>query len=100
MVKTWCKKLYFIGLEFLFGPANGRASGRTGVQVGTTGHSRFGWGSHQRRSQARLKKMSYKQKTVFAHETNPKNHHNSVSRPFPGMIPGAKSIMFAKLEVT
>ena len=31
----------------------------------TTGHSRFGWGSHRRWSPTRLKKMSYGQKTVM-----------------------------------
>ena len=56
----------------------------------TTGHSRFGMGSHRRWSPTRLKKVSYKQKTVFAHEQFSKNRHYSVSRPSPGMIQGAK----------
>ena len=37
-----------------------------------------------------LKKVSYKQKTVFAHEKIQKNRHNSVSRPSLGMTPGPK----------
>ena len=59
----------------------------------TTGHTWFGMGSHQRWSPTRLKKVSYKQKTVFAHEKFSKNRHNSVSRPSPGMILGAKWII-------
>ena len=44
--------------------------------------------------------MSYKQKTDFAHERIPKNRHNSGSRPSPGMIPGAKLIILARLKFT
>ena len=65
----------------------------------TTGHSRFGWGSHRRWSPTRLKKMSYGQKTVLAREKFHKNRHNSGSRPSPGMIPGAKIIILIRGKV-
>ena len=62
----------------------------------TTGHSRFGWGSHQRWSPTRLKKMSYMQKTVLAREKIHKNRYNSGSRPSLGMIPGAKIFILTR----
>ena len=60
----------------------------------TTGHTWFGRGSHRRWGLNRLKKVSYKQKTVLRHEKFSKNRHNSVSRPSPGMISVAKWIIF------
>ena len=42
------------------------------------------------------KKLSYKPKTVFAHEQISKNPDNSGSRPSPGMIPVAKLMILAK----
>ena len=62
----------------------------------TTGHSRFGWGSHRRWSPTRLKKMSYGQKTVLAREKFYQNRHNSGSRPSPGMIPVTKWIILSR----
>ena len=62
----------------------------------TTGHSRFGWGSHRRWSPTRLKKMSYGQKTVLAREKFYKNGHNWGSRPSPGMILVGKLIILSR----
>ena len=62
----------------------------------TTGHTWFGMGSHRRWVLIRLKKVSYKQTTVFAHAKFSKNCHNSGSRPSPGMIPVAKWIILSR----
>ena len=62
----------------------------------TTGHSRFGWGSHRRWSPTRLKKMSYGQKTVLTLEKFYKNCHNWGSRPSSGMILVGKWIILSR----
>ena len=62
----------------------------------TTGHSRFGWGSHRRWSPTLLKKMSYGQKTVLALDKFHKNRYNWGSRPSPGMILVGKWIILSR----